>query len=307
MTDRIGTFAELECLAQLKADEHGTREFKTTGDDTEWWKIAADVAAFANAFGGTIIVGAKQGNDKTLSLQGMDPNQYAETKKRYENAVKDHTRPTPLVTYQDPPIIHPETGRMFLIVYVQPYIAALVGAEYPAYPDYKPGETLPQKLQKAQGADAWQFPLRRDSNNVPLNPDQFPLHMNPQIRRTIILINDVERRLQRVFDKEFMKRYPRGSPYKLRPDAPGCMNDEITSISVAPFWNNVHIKYRREGQNLVPLLVLPIDDVDTVYAEDDYRWRIRLRGRYVMGPKAHEVSYLGPNHPPPTYTKIQGG
>jgi len=36
-------------------------DFKATVDPTKWWELAKDMAAFANALGGVILVGVKEG------------------------------------------------------------------------------------------------------------------------------------------------------------------------------------------------------------------------------------------------------
>jgi len=81
------------------ARETGTYDFKGSADPTDPRELAKDVAAFANAFGGVVLVGAVE-DEQTHTLKEYSPLPRAVADKlttAYELAVRDRCDPPPLV------------------------------------------------------------------------------------------------------------------------------------------------------------------------------------------------------------------
>jgi len=183
MPERFDTRAKLDALKERNADEDYWIDFKGDANVVQWWELAKDVAAFANTFGGVLLVGVSQADDRAITVHGLPRQRIADIRTEYENTVRDKVSPKPMVTYEQIPI---EDGREVLAVHVEPYIAGLVGSMFYSVNDNGKKET----------SNAWQFPIRQGAHNVALSPDQFPLYMEPRLRRTIVLLETVRRELE---------------------------------------------------------------------------------------------------------------
>jgi hypothetical protein len=172
----VRTLADLRALAG--STEGRSLDFKGRVDTSEWWEMAKDIAAFANHVGGTILVGASEQPDGTATFFGIDQQDAVDAAREYENVAKDKCNPRPLVVPD--PIALP-SGPIVLAVNVDPYPLAPVGAMF--YERNKNGAPVT--------CDAWRFPLRVGKHNVPLQPDQIAMFMEPQIRRTAILLEGI--------------------------------------------------------------------------------------------------------------------
>src|ERR1700722_5777065 len=172
----VRTLADAQALADTTEDR--SVDFKATADPDEWWELAKDIAAFANHVGGTILVGAREQANGTAVLFGVTSAEAIELAREYENAAKDKCKPRPLVGIEQIPI---ENGNVVVAVNVEPFPLALVGAMFYA----------PDKNGKPQTCDAWRFAVRVGKHNVPLQPDQIAMFMEPKTRRMVTLLEGI--------------------------------------------------------------------------------------------------------------------
>lgn len=282
---RIENREQLEALRSSRRDEHHRLDFKGGVGKEPMHKMAEDIAAFANAFGGTLLVGVVQKDDKSLCFDGMTEKQYGEAKDRYRDAVKDHVSPTPMVHYGDP-ILVGDGDRVVLPVFVEPYIAGLVGARYPVYPRIGTAAT-----RDPEGSNAWLFPVRKGSENVPLKPEQFPQYMDPKIRRAVVLLGHIAEVQEKFRDdgawpaKVYIraKKVTQGGQFR---------RDAVHSVEVHPDKNVVRFAFDVTTSGVCDVAV-PLDDVETIFEDRTNEWHIYLRGRIApIDGRGHDLRYF---------------
>ena len=260
----VRTLADAEALAA--STEGRSVDFKATADPAAWWELAKDIAAFANHVGGTILVGAAEQPDGTATLFGIAPEAAKPLAREYENASRDKCKPRPLSTV-DP--ITLSSGKVVLAVNVDPYPLALVGAMF--YALNRNGEP--------ETCDAWRFPVRVDKHNVPLQPDQIAMFMEPRTRRMVTLLEGVmsspEPPPQSIPPQRHVYLHyvlPTGG---LTPPVP------ITLLSVDVLQNAFAFSAARMGSGrgrTEHTYRAPLDDVEAVWLGREGQWQIRVSG-----------------------------
>jgi hypothetical protein len=173
----VRTLIDINELSQAKATEGRSLDFKVQVDGAQWWELAKDIAAFANHVGGSILVGAAEQPDGSAQFPGINRDAAADLRTRYENAARDKCKPRPLV---DVEAIDLSSEKAVLAVNVEPFPLGPVGAMF--YGVNTNGERVP--------SDAWRFPVRIGKHNVPLQPDQIAMFMEPRIRRVVTLLEE---------------------------------------------------------------------------------------------------------------------
>jgi hypothetical protein len=136
----------------------------------DYVELAKDVAAFANAEGGTLLVGAFE--DRRRGILGcykpLTPEFVKQVRDAYSRAVAKFCSPSPLHDSQTIPF---ETGAV-VAVNVSAAIGQVVGV-------------------RARVDEAWFFPRRVGIETVNLRAEQLPMFMVPEIRRIAILLRGV--------------------------------------------------------------------------------------------------------------------
>jgi hypothetical protein len=102
-----------------RANETRTIDFKAEPADDPF-EIAKDVAAFANAEGGTILIGAKGKGEYLASYEPMTTTKASEVQRSYNNAVKSRCRPDPFFNV----VGLPKDDGVVLAVNVSPFPGA---------------------------------------------------------------------------------------------------------------------------------------------------------------------------------------
>ena len=160
----IGT-TESECLdfkARLNRTDGGRK--------VDYAELAKDLAAFANAYGGTILVGAcERGVGELQQYDALSAEEAEEAGTAYVHAGEALCFPRVPVTLAR---IACDAG-FVLAVNVEPRLDAIVG------------------VRSASNSNAYLFPVRHDDDTKFLNPEQTVLNMLPQVRRTIILLRQI--------------------------------------------------------------------------------------------------------------------
>ncbi len=246
---RITTRAQVEATHDER--EGPTLDYKGDVKPQHWWELAKDVAALANHVGGVLLVGAFE-NPATRcpNLAGLAPDRIADIRRAYEHIARDRCRPSPVAV---PHVIPWKDGREMLAVNVEAYPNALVGAQF--YTLNGSGEP--------EGANAWQFYVRVDDDNVPLTPEVMPMYMNAHVRRVLVLLESIP-----------------GEHYSkvcVVHQAPGVrtLPEPVTLLDFSAKANAVHFRLR-SGLNLC----VPLDDVQAVWRDDSggVEWYMGVSG-----------------------------
>jgi hypothetical protein len=151
-------------------------EFKgrlsTTGKDgpVDLREVAKDVAAFANALGGVILVGADE--DKKRGLLGQYRRLTAEEAKATRDAcgeaVETLCSPKPMFEMVNVPS---DAGVVVVVVNVWPF----------------PGQAVGVRTEP----NGFSFPVRTGADTIFLLPEQLPMLMLPELRRVVTLLRAI--------------------------------------------------------------------------------------------------------------------
>jgi hypothetical protein len=151
--------------ATTGASESEGWEFKQTYAPENHREMAKDMAAFANAMGGAIIIGTTA-DDEPLGYPGL-PRAFAEDlSNHYDLTLRSDLSPKPFVEplIVDSPLAN---GNVVLAVNVHPYPDQVVGA---------------------RGDDPWwRFPVRTGAQTIYRDPAMLPLFDAKSRRATILL------------------------------------------------------------------------------------------------------------------------
>jgi len=250
----VRTLADLNELSQAKATEGRSLDFKARVDGQEWWELAKDIAAFANHVGGTILVGAAEQPDGAAQFFGIDPGRGAELSTNYEMAARDKCKPRPLVDIE---AIALNPGKAVLAVNVEPFPLGPVGAAF-----YVVGQD-----GKPASCDAWRFPVRVGKHNIPLQPDQIAMFMEPRIRRIVTLLE------QAIAESNPATRMRAWIWTRSSVLSNNVFEIRESSVDVT---RNAFVCVQSSTQ-----LHIPFDDVEAVWAREN-GWHVRVSG-YIDG------------------------
>lgn len=150
-----------------------------TGDErvrTNWDKpeTAKDIAAFANAIGGTLVFGAKDGgkagkHSKLSGFYEIDDALATDIEQHVSEVIGSHVSPVPRVTKA-----RIRRGSHWLVaVNVWPFPGQAVGAWMGA-------------------ANAYSFPVRGLDQTIPYRPEMLSMLMSPEIRRIAALLRTIQ-------------------------------------------------------------------------------------------------------------------
>jgi hypothetical protein len=234
---------------------------KARYDDGEQrpFEMAKDVAAFANANGGTILIGSVERGGILQAHPGLDIRTAASTRRAIEEAVSRYVRPPPVVDFPEPVAVGED--KVVLMVEVQPFPGQAVGVH-----------------RGRKEEDPWAFPVRVGTQTVWYSPEQLVLLMDVQHRRKIQLLHAAAAcgpaRFNGVFHRGFQSSNDREvhEVQIMAIDGPG--NAMCVSAHDLQTW-------------------VPFDAVLAVWREGD-RWTIRASGQlvhYATGIGAPRLSF----------------
>lgn len=232
---------------------------------------AKDIAAFANALGGCILVGVAEKSDSfTRSLLTVADARVAA--RDYEDAARSLLSPRPMVdicVVRSPD----DDSRALLAVNVEPFPGQLVGAK------------LPQ-------TDAWRFPVRTATrHSAYLDPERLMIYSDPRTRKAAILLSSIDPTVRTV-TVQVMERREGPDSFSNR-DA--LYEGELKAVDVQR--NSVSLELRLPNQ-IMPIAV-PLEDVEAVWTGGGM-WTIRLDGaiRYQnIGRKSQSIWYISGRGP----------
>lgn len=260
---RIETTADLPPAGPLnaRAREKSDLDFKTFADKAKMWEHAKDIAAFSNALGGVLLVGA---DDKTGNLvyPGITGQTVNEIKVIYEAAAQ-LCSPSPVVD------VIPIPEKNLVAVNVEPFVEQLVAA---------PAGTKDKNGVEKKHDIAWVFPIRQASQTEFIRPENLAMYMNREVRRAVLLLAKIpeEARQQVVVHFHVNKTS--------MTEALGVAEMTLSIGNVSPDANFVELVHR-DGSFFQRCRV-PLTDVQDVWEFKHERWSIRLAGRLGTVPKS---------------------
>lgn len=213
---------------------------------------AKDVAAFANALGGALIVGAREGAAEPDYSTPLPAHFAAEVEHEFDQAIRDFCRPSPTVHIRS--IEAPSSGgKIVLVVNIEPAVDQPVAARHQEH------------------KDMWRFPLRVGRHTEYITPEQLPLHMNSKARRAKLL-------LLRVLESDgdidlFM--VPCGS--SRHASIQGSASFKL--VSVDDRGGGGLVMRDTDGAFDGQSVTIPIDEVEAVWLQHTGRWAVRIAGR----------------------------
>jgi hypothetical protein len=160
-------------LPAVDTAESISLDFKVVAPLKNGFELAKDIAVFANARGGTLLVGAKEKASRLERYVPLSQEVCDQTVRAYEEAVRDRCRPAPVFTCQRVP----KDGGFLVAVNVQPTLSPLVSVR--------------TKCDDGYAGDAWCFPMRVGTQTVFITPENLPMYMDPKVRRTVILLGEI--------------------------------------------------------------------------------------------------------------------
>ena len=201
--------------------------------EPDYSAAAKQVASFANSYGGTVFVGAKEEKAGKLATgvlkdyPGLSEADAIKAASAYEEAHKNYCRPPPIVHVAR----HVWQERIVLAVNV----AAM------------PGQLVGVRAGTGDGA-TWSFPVRISTRTHFISPEQFAMFLDPKTRRIAALLSSI----------------PKGKIVRL---AVG------TGLPGGKEEVDVHFDHVDEAKNVVVFekhnesLVEPLDRIITVFLE----------------------------------------
>jgi hypothetical protein len=167
-------FTARTALPKIGHVETDTLDFKGAlgrkNGKVDQFGLAKDLAAFANAQGGVILLGAYEVNGSLSLLRGMPADEVRIVRDAYSDAAKDFCRPSPVHNA----VVLPYTDGSLVAVNVWPF----------------PGQAVGVRLDS--GGEHWCFPVRRGIDTPYLTPEQLPMLMLPELRRKLSLLRSIE-------------------------------------------------------------------------------------------------------------------
>jgi hypothetical protein len=202
-------------------------------------ELAKDVAAFANADGGVILLGAyEDGKRGVLGMyKGLDGSGAKEAREAYSHAVRDYCFPPPIM---DSVAMSHATGQI-IAVNVWPFPGQAVG------------------VRSREQSDAYFFPFRTGIDTNYLRAEQLPMLMIPQIRRIATLLRGIPQAEQIGLQ---VRGRTNSQGYKMHFHHV----DELANVVVLEAPNATGVK-----------MVHPLDRVESVWKDVD-GWKLVITG-----------------------------
>jgi hypothetical protein len=244
---------------------------RTIGGKTKFnkYELAKDVAMFANASGGTILVGAKE-DGATGRLEAYYPLTAADAKAladAFEDAVKSRCYPRTTV---DCAIIPYDTG-VVLAVNVAPF----------------PGQAVAVRVkgekEDGHGGDAYVFPLRTGRDCSFITPEQLPMLMLPALRHAVIRLSQISQQFVAGEPERGLRSIDTGTPNK------------FSEYSINEAGSTVTFKMIPAGTDVN----VPLDFIGPVWRSALGPWIVQLYGCLRGGgDKPGDVYQFEPLFPP---------
>lgn len=214
-------------------------------------EIAKDVAAFANAIGGAIIVGAQEGPTEPDYSSPLSDEWAAKLEGQFDEAVRDFCRPSPTVHVRAIPV--PDMpAKVVLVANVEPAIDQPIAARHES------------------DQNTWRFPLRVGRHTEYIFPEQLPLYMDSKARRAKLLLL----RILQGGGKIDLFTIPSGtfSRGSIRAPDPFLVESVDKDANGAVVVRHVDDAFRGQA------VAVPIDDIESIWQQTSGSWAVRVSG-----------------------------
>lgn len=215
------------------AHERGRLDFKATVDPQNRLELAKDVAAFANASGGTLWVGASCRGEFLYAYVPLDSQTASQVQRAYEEAVRDRCRPTPMFDVAQ----HPHEDGFVVGVTVEPMIGSAVGV----------------RLIKSEAVglleETYLYPRRVGAHTRSISPDQMHMFVDAEFRRKVLSLEKLVGRQVHLEGRMLRAR--------------SIWREAVEVREVDPDGNVVVFMIQFEGYGALPF-ECPIDLIETV-------------------------------------------
>lgn len=227
-----------------RAREKQDLDFKTFVDGRRKWEPAKDIAAFANALGGVLLIGADDQSTPTmLQYPGVAGQTVADVKRIYEEA---GILCSPAQNVDVVPIKGPRNVDL-VAVNIDASIDQVVAS---------PGGHQTTGILTS----LWRFPIRRASQTDDLAPQDLAMFMNRQARRAFLLLSEIP-----VAQREKVAiYYPKSSAFAF---------EYSLRLADVPRERNHFVLANEPAMCRVPL-----GDVLDVWEKDEGVWAIKVSG-----------------------------
>ncbi|MCC6527992.1 MAG: hypothetical protein IT373_35425 [Polyangiaceae bacterium] len=230
---------------------------------------AKDIAAFANALGGTILVGAAELPDG-VAYAGLPADLAREVAEGYKLALRGRVRPRPRVEVVE--IRDPATDRVVVAVNVHAYADQPVGCAVDTVQDDKGARLKPLTGE----AVAWRFPQRVSNHCRWIQPEELAMLMNPHARRVTLLLERIPSEHRQAVTIQ---------NWHVRQDNPDVVKVTLERVDLDA--NVMCIKVREASP-----LRIPLDDVEAVWEASPGTWHVRVNGHVGQFGNEHGWRYV---------------
>jgi Schlafen, AlbA_2 len=241
--------------------ETNTLDFKGEPTD-DAIEMAKDVAAMANAQGGTLLIGAYGGN-RLEHYKALNSKDAKQTVARFDDAVKARCAPSPLVS----PALIPRDAGFVVAINAQPFPGQVVGVRL----NKSETNLLKPTKRKREIEGVAFFPVRIGSQTHFITPEQIPMFIDPKIRRVAIVLEGAVGKRAVLLDatnSDVIK--------------PG-FRVAATIDGINVLQNAIDLSAELEGKSATVPVRLPLDLIETACQVGKY-WHIYLKGFIVEKP-----------------------
>jgi hypothetical protein len=238
-----GSFPFTRSLPPLGTREGVTLDFKATikltdkGALDDPFEAAKDVAAFANTYGGTLLIGAAHVGEAVSKYLPMTDAVASTIERLVEESVRDRCRPAPSVAFER----FAYDAGVVLAVHVAPF-PSVVAVRVKGDKD------------DGYGDAAWVFFSRVTSQCKEFTPEVLPMLMLPEVRRVAILLRSI----------------PPGIKVDVQLNHSTTMSDS-TLVSVDELANVAFF----ENHTLPTPFEVALDAIASVFRRHDGKWFVR--------------------------------
>lgn len=202
------------------------------------------------------MIGAgEDGRDAIKQYVPLTDVEAKHVEQRYGDAVRERCSPQPFFELAR----IPKDGGFVVAINIWPFPGQAVGVR---------GSI--DKSVEGSGMDAHLFPLRSGRSTTNILPEQLPMLMLPEVRRTMIMLAAI----------------PQGEVVAVSHATYYENVMELRVVSVDGFANTV--AFERSSTSGTWRLFVPLDQIESAWKEDT-RWRVHLRGQ--IKSEGREMSY----------------
>jgi Putative DNA-binding domain len=245
--------ASIESTDQLPlpgtASEKAPLDFKAKPTDDRF-EIAKDIAAFSNAIGGTILIGAAAVGEHLSKYLPFSKEEAAKTHALIEQSVRDRCKPAPIFDIAT----IPKDGGYVIAINIWPFPSQPIGVEL------KKGDKGQDKLE-----GLLLFPMRVGSHTRSITPDQLPMFMEPRLRRIAVCLHEAIGQ-------------PLGMYSKYSSRGEGSIWFETWQLKSIDLIGNSITVYSQRDDGKEFTVAVPPDGIDSAYRSEK-GWHVLLRGK----------------------------